>query len=145
MISPRLANRKRERGSAFVEFALLFPMLFFMFVGAFDAGFLCYALTATQNAARVAALYTSSPGKQSDAATACLYVRAELQMMPNFAQLPAGCSASPLLVSLSSGNGPDGHPAATVTVAYTTLRLVPIPGLSGQITIRRTAEMRVRT
>jgi Flp pilus assembly protein TadG len=137
--------RKNRRGSAFVEFTLLFPILFFMLLGAFDMGFVCYALIATQNAARVAALYTSLPGNQSDATTACLYVRAELQMMPNYSQLPAACNALPLRVTVLSGNGPDGMPASTVTVSYKTVQLIPIPAVPAQLTISRTVEMRVRT
>src|SRR2546423_163871 len=67
------STRGDERGSAFIEFLLLFPMLFFLFIGAFDMGFLSYALIGTQNAARIAALYVSSPG--ANTANACLYVR----------------------------------------------------------------------
>ncbi len=142
-LDPR--NRKRQKGSAFIEFALLFPMLFFMFLGAFDMGFVCYALIATQNAARVAVLYTSQPGNQNDSATACQYVLAEFQMLPMYSPRPTTCSALPVQVTVSSGIGPDGMPASTVKVAYRTLQLIPIPGLSSQVTITRTAQMRVRT
>jgi Flp pilus assembly protein TadG len=48
-----------ERGHAMLEAALLLPWVLFLFVGAFDLGFYNYALISTQNAARVAAWYTS--------------------------------------------------------------------------------------
>jgi Flp pilus assembly protein TadG len=137
--------RADERGSSFIEFLLLFPLLFFLFLGAFDMGFLCYAFIGTQNAARVAALYMSSPG--ANATSACLYVRTELATMPNSSQFPSSCGAIPLQVTVLSTTGPDGLPAKTVTVSYQTIRLpaVPIPGFTPQFTITRSAQMRVRT
>ena len=139
-------NRQLQRGSAFIEFVLLFPILFFMFLGAFDGGFVCYALVATQSAARVAALYTSSSAAtQVDQPTACAYVQAELKQMPNASQFPLTCNASPLKVTAALTSGPDSKAASTVTVSYSTVQLLPLPWLSGQLTITRTAEMRVRT
>src|SRR5947209_1647925 len=77
-------TRRKQRGTAFIEFLLLFPLLFFLFIGAFDMGFLCYALIATENAARVAALYTSSTiTTAADASGACGYAKSELAKMPN--------------------------------------------------------------
>ena len=48
------------------------------FIGTFDLGFLCYAFIGTQDAARVAALYVSSPGAVDT--NACAYVRTELAL-----------------------------------------------------------------
>jgi Flp pilus assembly protein TadG len=147
MIS-RPQTRRRQRGSAFVEFVLLFPMLFFLFIGAFDMGFLCYALIATQDAARVGALYTSSQSALAgSSAGACQYVLNELSKMPNSSQFPAGCGAAPLHVTAQAITGPDGKPASSVTVSYQTIQLftVPIPGFTRQFTISRTVQMRVRT
>lgn len=142
-------TRSNERGSAFVEFLLLFPMLFFLFVGAFDMGFLSYALIATQNAARVAALYTSSTATASgDSASACQYASTELAGMPNSSQFLSGCSSLPLQVTAQSiAIGADGKPASSVTVSYRTIQLpvAPIPGFGRQFTIRRTVQMKVRT
>lgn len=93
-------TRKHQRGSALIEFLLLFPIVFFLFVGAVDMGFYCYALISVQNATRVAALYTSSESSVSaDSTGACQYVLKDLAMMPNSSQLPSGCSALPLKVS----------------------------------------------
>jgi Flp pilus assembly protein TadG len=140
--------RANERGSSFIEFLLLFPLLFFLFIGAFDMGFLCYAFIATQNAARVAALYTSSSAATSaDSAGACQYAFTELTKMSNSSQFLSGCSGAPLQVTALSSTGPDGKPASTVTVSYRTIRLpvIPIPGFTPQFTIRRSVQMRVRT
>ena len=142
------ARRRRQGGSAFIEFLLLFPMLFFLFAGVFDMGIFCYALIETEDAARIGALYTSS---QSDFAAsssgACTYVLIELSTMPNSSQLPAGCGASPLQVTAVSVTGPDGLPASKVTVAYRTIQVpvLPIPGFTRQITITCTVQMKVRT
>jgi hypothetical protein len=146
MLSSRLPTRDSRRGSAFVEFVLLFPMLFLLLVGAFDLGFFCYAFIATQDAARVAALYTSTKlSTSADSAGACQYVLADLQALPNSAQLPSTCNALPLQVTAELTIGPDLLPASTVTVVYQTLPLVHIPGFPSQITIRRVTEMRVRS
>lgn len=129
-----------------VEFALLFPMLFFLFLGAFDLGFFCYAFIAVQNAARVAALYTSSSSATAaNQAQACTYVLGELQMLPNYSSFSSTCGASPLQVTATSVTGPDGNSASTVTVTYRTIQLVPIPGLGGQLSITRAVEMRIRS
>ena len=144
-----LRSCDRQRGTALIEFAVIFPMLFFLFIGAFDLGFFCYALIAVQNAARVAALYASAfPGThQTDSASACTLALNELQAMPNYASLPASCGASPLQVTLATVSAPDNTANATikVTVIYQTMRLIPIPGLAGQMNITRSVEMRVRS
>jgi Flp pilus assembly protein TadG len=146
---PSSRNRNRQRGTALVEFAIVFPLLFFLFIGAFDLGFFFYALIAVQNAARVAALYASAfPGThQTDSASACTLAFNELQAMPNYSSLPATCSTLPLQVTLATVSAPDYTANATikVTVVYQTMRLIPIPGLTGQMNITRSVEMRVRS
>jgi Flp pilus assembly protein TadG len=147
MIS-RSPRRRNERGSAFIEFLLLFPVLFFLFAGVFDMGIFCYALIETQDAARIGALYTSSQSTfAASSSGACKYVLIELSTMPNSAQFPAGCNAAPLQVTAQSTTGPDGLPASTVTVSYQTIQVpvLPIPGFTRQLTISRTVQMKVRT
>ena len=145
-MSFRSTTREHERGSAFVEFLMLFPMLFFLFIGAFDMGFYCYALIGVEDAVRVAALYTSSQSAlAANSAGACQYVRNELAKMPNKSQFTSGCSALPLQVTAQSITGPDSQPVSKVTVSYRTIQLIPIPGLGGQLTITRAVQMRVRT
>ncbi len=148
-MTPHAATRRKQRGNAFIEFLLLFPLLFFLFIGAFDMGFLCYALIATENAARVAALYTSSASTSAaDTSGACAYVKKELSAMPNSSQFPSGCGAAPLQVTATAiTNGPDGQPASSVTVSYQTIQLpaTPIAGFTKLLTITRTVKMRVRS
>jgi Flp pilus assembly protein TadG len=136
----------RRRGHAVLEVALLSPWLFFLFVGAVDIGFYTHALVATQSAARAAALYTSThPAIAADSAGACNHVKLALAKMPNTASFNANCTAAPLVVTAASvPSGPDGQPATRVTVNYTTVPLVPIPGLiPSSMTLRRTVEVRV--
>ena len=130
-----------------VEIALTLPWLLFLFVGGLDMGFYTYAITAMQNAARAAALYTSSSASTAtDATTACsAYVLPEMLYLPNTPTLTV-CTALPLLVTATSVTGPDNASASKVSVQYQSPRLVPIPGLlSGQITFTRSVTMRVKT
>ena len=137
---------RAERGHALVEVALMAPWIFLIYVAVFDFGFYMYALVCTEHAARVGALYTSSASASAaDASGACTYALAELNGMPNVRSL-ASCSASPLSVtatSVASGSSADGAAASRVTVAYTTIQLIPIPWVTGQMTITRWVEMRV--
>jgi Flp pilus assembly protein TadG len=147
-MTSHLATRKRQRGAAFIEFLILFPMLFFLFAGVFDMGSFCYALIETEDAARIGALYTSSQSTFAGSSSgACQYVKVELSTMPNSSQFPAGCGSSPLQVTAQSTTGPDGLPASTVTVSYRTVQMpvLPIPGFARQVTITRTVQMKVRT
>lgn len=131
-----------------VEFPLCFLLLLFLFIAALDMGFYCYALTAVQNAARIAALYTSSnSAAQTDAAGACTkYVLPELQALPNHTLLPSSCNSLPLKVTASTVTAPDGtaKTVSQVTVTYQTVQLIPVYGLAGQITMSRSVQMRVK-
>jgi TadE-like protein len=95
--------RSRRSGHSVMEFALFLPFLLFLFVGAFDWGFYAWALIATENAARVAALYTSSSAATAgDSLGACPYVLGELADAPNVYSLGSGGS------TLSPGGGQGG-------------------------------------
>jgi len=134
-------------GSSIIEFTLMLPWLLFLFAGAFDWGFYNYALISVQNAARVAAQYTSTnTNTATDATTACSYVLSELKGEPNIGTTVTSCSSLPLLVTATSISGPDSAPAAQVRVTYRTAQLVPIPGLlTGQFTFVRNVVMRIRS
>ena len=129
-----------------IEMALIMPWYIFLFVGALDWGYYAHALVSTQAAARTAALYTSqNSSTATDQATACTYALNELKIASN---IPASstCNADPIIVTATKiTSGPDGNPAASVTVKYHTLSLIPIPGqLSQQFWIVQTVEMRLR-
>lgn len=141
----------KERGNSFVEVALMMPWILFLFVGVFDFGFYAYSFISVQNAARVGAMRASAGAFSS----AYLYAIGELQTMPN-APSAGTCAPSADNSSVTvCGSvtitaepvpaGADGEPAASVSVTYRMLPLIPIPGLlSGPSSITRTVQMRIR-
>ena len=149
-------NRRSSRsGNNVIEFSLLIPWYIFLFVGVYDYGFFSYSLISVQSAASVGAKYASSASATAtDSTTVCSYALGQLQSLPNMGAR-ATCtvnsttvtSSAPLAAKAESiSSGPDGYPAAQVTVTYLTPQLVPIPGvLPGQLTITRVVKMRVRS
>jgi Flp pilus assembly protein TadG len=143
---PRGAPSKRSRrGSALVELTLLAPWFLFLFVGVVDLGFYYYDMIAVENAARVAAEYTSGSNlTASDKVVACTIVKADMDMVPKVRGL-ANCDSAPLIVTADSIQGPDTNPATSVTVTYNANSLIPIPGLmTNVLTISRNVQMRVK-
>jgi Flp pilus assembly protein TadG len=144
MKAARSRHSSLRRGHAVVEVALFAPWIFFLFAGALDAGFYTYALISTENAARVAAEYTSkSSATAADASTACTYALDEMNTMSNVKSL-ASCNSLPLIVTASPVTSTDGSSASAVSVKYQTAMLVPIPGLPGRITITRKVQMMLK-
>jgi len=142
-------ERNHDRGNAVIEVALLAPWIFFLFLGVIDVGFYYYAAINVENAARVAAMYTSSAyGALTDSTTACSLVLQEVKSMPFTGGAPTNCSGANLQVTLSAPQttGLDGIavPMTQVSVTAKTLPMFPIPGLTGQLTITRTVQMRLR-
>jgi Flp pilus assembly protein TadG len=139
----RTGSSKNRRGHAVMEFAFFLPYLLFTFVGAFDWGFYSWALIKTQDAARAAALYTSSgTSTATDSSGACTRVLAEMSDAFNLAG-QSTCTGA-LTVTAALVTGPDGNNASQVTVSYQTPYLIPIPGLlPGQTTITRVVTMMV--
>ncbi len=157
MKPPRKRKRNHwQRGNAAIEVALISPWIFLLFIGIFDFGFYSYAAICTANAARVAALYTSAGASSAaDSGQACLLAIEEMRQLPNIKTAvgcPAACDpgspciAGPMTVTaVSVDPGVDGSPASQVTVQYQTVQLFPIPGLAGQMTLKRVVQMRVRS
>jgi Flp pilus assembly protein TadG len=137
--------RRKRRGSALVELTMLSPWIFFLFVGIIDIGFYSYGLISVENAARIAAEYTSQTSTTaSDQAGACTKVLAELSNLSNVAGLTS-CGATPLMVTANAVTGPDGGAATSVSVTYQTISLIPIPGLlQSQLTFTRNVKMRIK-
>jgi Flp pilus assembly protein TadG len=141
---------KKQRGHAVIEVALLAPWIFFLFAGALDMGFYMYSALAVENAARVAALHVgASTDVAADPAAAQFartYVCNELRMLPN---VGSTCPSTVVSVSVPAQpfTGSDGDAATQVSVTYTTVPLIPIPGLSpgpsGQWTFTRSVQMRL--
>ena len=145
MIKCRAGRVSRTRGTAVIEVALMAPWIFFLFAGALDMGFYSYSMIATENAARVAAEYTSkSVSTAADSSSACQYALDEMINLSNVRNL-SKCDTSPLVVTATSLTGIDGSAASSVTVTYKTDFLIPIPGVTGQLNITRTVQMRLRS
>lgn len=147
---PRVpGHRKRwQRGNAIIELSLIAPWILFLFVGVFDMGFYTTAMIGVENAARVAAEYTSkNTSTASDASGACTRALAEMSLLPNVST-QANCNSgggNTVVVTAAAANGPDGLPGTTVTVTYTGGQLIPIPGLlMGKLNLSRTIQMRVK-
>lgn len=139
-------SRHGERGTEILEAAFVLPLLVLILIGTFDLGFYMYAFVAVENAARVAALDTSSSSATAgNVALACTDVTVELAKVPNNSTFPSGCTGAPLLVTAQKVAGPDGNWASIVTVTYTTNQLISIPGLSSRLSITRSVEMRARS
>ncbi|HUQ95957.1 MAG TPA: TadE family protein [Bryobacteraceae bacterium] len=148
---------KSGKGHAVVEVTLMLPWIFLLFIGVFDFGFYSYALISTEGAARAGALYASSSwGAAGDGANVCFYVLQEMRMLPNVGSSTScsctggSCTAGPIQITATpiSGTGcveaVAGAKCTRVTVQYQTVQLFPIPGLGGQLTMRRVAEASVR-
>jgi Flp pilus assembly protein TadG len=157
-------SNRRERGQALIEVTLLFPWIFFLFVGVLDLGFYSYDSICTENAARIAALQTAVNPAFTAAqlqTMACDAVKLEMQRVTNIYNLATTCGAAPLTVTQqtltcpasvdASGNshppdcGPDPNTVSSlVTVTYQSSVYVPIPGiLTNQLNLTRLSEVRM--
>jgi len=139
------SRRRSLRGVAILELALLSPWFVMLIIGALDWGAIAYALISLEGAARTAALYTSSSINTAAAsADACTLALGEMRKLPNIGTKTT-CSGNPIAVTASYVIGPDGAGASQVSITYTTIGLLPIPGLlSKQSTITRKVIMRIR-
>ena len=148
------SRRRRCRGGSALELALFLPWFIFLYVGAFDWGYYAHALISTENAARIVGNYASTntayATKTSDA---CTLAVEELRIVPNISSTQTCGSNQVVNVTTAlagSGQTDDnsaygGDWAAVVSVQYTTLQLIPIPGLlKNQATLYRTVRMRIR-
>jgi hypothetical protein len=141
------SNGESRRGNAVIEVALMAPWIFFLFVGVLDFGFYAYSFISTENAARAAVLLTSrSKVAASDQADACSIVLSEMTWAAYGRTISPNCSAAPLIVNatLLPYGGLDGSDAAQVEVKYTTLSMVPIPGvLPSSFVVDRKWQMKI--
>jgi Flp pilus assembly protein TadG len=160
----KLAHRRsgRRRGSAIVEFSLLAPWIFFLLLGAVDAGFMLYGLTTVENAARAGAIYASHIDLTDSTAVGKVCTGYVIPSLVYLGNIPGGLNtcgstktpapATPVSVvvtSVAAGASPDTLGAAvTVKVFYLTPPLFPIfwgSGASpfpGQIIIARMVTVR---
>jgi len=138
------AKKQFQRGNSVIEVSLMAPWILLLFICVFDFGFYVYAAISVENAARVAALHTSSnPSLAGDSATACFYAVQELRNSSNMAGVPANfpCNSEPLRVTAAAATV-NGAPASQVTVTYETNVGIPIPWFSNIYGITRIVSMR---
>ena len=142
---PAIPGNRRRSGNSIIELTFMMPWLLFLFVGVFDVGFYCYALIATQNAARAVAVHNSiSKTAASDPdGSGCQIAVFELKTAA-YGRTMTSCGALPLQVTSTLMKDSNGNDMANVVVTYQSAVLIPIPGLlPGQQTITRTAQMMV--
>jgi len=142
----QVTRRRRSRGGAVLELALISPWFFFLAIGALDWGFYGYALISMQAAARSALLYTATSATTAvEIDKACTIVLGELRTMPNIGTGTTVCTSNPV-VTATLITGPDATQGAQISVRYQSVSLIPIPGiLAKQFTITRIVKMRLRT
>jgi Flp pilus assembly protein TadG len=147
-------RRKSQRGGSALEVALMLPWYIFLFIGTFDWGYYAHALISTEAAARTAVLYTAqSASTAANQSVACILANEEMRIVPNIgSSSSATCTSSPLIVTAvqagigQTTNSADTSQASQVTVTYTTVGLIPIPGLlTKQATFYRVTQMRLGT
>jgi Flp pilus assembly protein TadG len=148
------ARRRGCRGGSALELALVLPWIIFLYIGAFDWGYYAHALISTENAARIVGNWASyNTVNASDSSGACTLAVEELRIVPNISATQTCGSGQVVNVSTAlvgpgqtdTNSAYGGDYAAAVSVTYTTLQLIPIPGLlKNQATLYRTVRMRIR-
>ena len=95
-------RRRRQRGSAVVEFALTFIVLFAVFSGSFEFGYAFYAYNTLVNATREGARYASLKPYDSASSTPSANFQTAVQNMVAYGN-PAG-GTTPILRGLATSN-----------------------------------------
>ena len=128
----------------------MLPWLVFSFMAVIDFAFCIYGLIATQDAARIGAIWGSANSNNAQstsfASTACTYALAELQDAPNVGTSVTTCGGtSPVSVTTQYlASGADNLPAVTVSVTYK-VNLLGIPLIMPQsLSIGRKVQLPIR-
>lgn len=140
--------RKDRTGTAFIEIAILIPVILLLSCGVMDFSRVVYAGIEIAGAARAGVQYGAlTPGHSGDTTG---MVQAALNDATDLGSTVTAsasnfcmCSGSTVDCSSScSGDTPDGY--VTVTANYTFNTLIPYPALPQSIVLSRTAKMRVQ-
>jgi Flp pilus assembly protein TadG len=94
----------RQKGSAFVEFALVFLVLFAVFSGAFEFGYAFYAYNRLVNAAREGARYASMKPYDSATSTPSTAFSTAVKNMVVYANPTPPDGATPVVRGLTTSN-----------------------------------------
>jgi Flp pilus assembly protein TadG len=139
----------RDRsGVGAVEFAIIAPLLIFMFVAMADLGLGIYQNMQVDSAAQYGAQYALVNGYNSGAITSAVKSSTDLSSLTVTPTSFAGCAGSNGVVpQLGTGLCNDGSTAGTfvrvsVTHAYTTL--IPYPGMPSSFTLSSQSTVRLK-
>jgi Flp pilus assembly protein TadG len=142
--------RNREKGSSFIEVAILLPVMLLMCCGTMDFARVMYAGIEVANAARAGvqfgALTPGNSGNTNGMVQAALSDAADLgsgvtATARNFCECVGGTSEVDCSTS-TCGTTPSGY--VSVTANYTFNTLIPWPALPQTVSLTRTARMRVQ-
>jgi Flp pilus assembly protein TadG len=128
--------KKRRRGAAAVELAVLLPLLMFLLVIAIDYGRIFYYSLTLENCARNGALLGSNVSSYQTP-------YGSIQQ----AAIADGANLDPPLttdnVAVANGSDANNNPTVTVTVSYSFQTITGYPGLPRTVNLSRSVEMRV--
>lgn len=131
-----------RKGAALAELAILLPFLVFVFVIAIDWARIFYYTVTIDNCARNGAIYASQVFNSQE----WQGTSAQIQDVQNAAVADAG-SLNPALktsdVNIATIKDSDGNSAVVVTVNYTFKTIINYPGIPSQVSLVRTAQMRL--
>ena len=143
--------RSNQKGSSFIEVAILLPVMLLMCCGTMDFARVVYAGIEIANAARAGvqfgALTPGNSGNTNGMVQAALNDATDLGLsgVTASARNFCGCNSGTGEVSCSAttcGATPSGYVSVTANYPFNTL--VPWPGLPTRVVLTRTAMMRVQ-
>jgi Flp pilus assembly protein TadG len=134
----RLNPRRRRRGAAIVEFAIIAPILFMLVLGSVEFGRAVMAKDLLANAARAGARTGALPGKSNT----------DIKSQATTSLSDSGVSGATIAITVN-GAATDAGSAAqgdiiqvTVTVPYKSVSWLPSPWFFGNTTLSETVFMR---
>ena len=98
-------KRRRSRGAAMLELAILSPWILFLFIGVFDMGFYAYSLITLETATRSAAAWNSNAAS-INTAKACTIALDELQTLINMNGVTTCGGTSPVSAAATAVTDP---------------------------------------
>jgi Flp pilus assembly protein TadG len=143
--------QQNERGSGFLEAALILPLMLLMCCGVMDFARVVYAGVEVANAARAGVQFGAlTPGNSGNTAGMVSAAQADAADLGSSnvtatASNFCACTGVTGTVSCSTtcvGATPNGY--VSVTANYTFNTVVTYPGVPSQVVLSRTAKMRVQ-
>ncbi|MHC5540094.1 TadE family protein [Singulisphaera rosea] len=128
----KLRRRRKSRGAAAVELAMLLPFLCYACIATVDFGRVFSDLIKVNNCARNGALFAADPAFASSTNFASAQDAALADA--------SGMSPAPT-VSSTSGTDASGNQYVEVTVTYTFQSLTAYPGIPSSVTLTRKVRM----